>query len=89
MKQFPDNITFELEGVAPRVGAWIETCSAFFSASLWIVAPRVGAWIETVQILHTPPSSYVAPRVGAWIGNTEQNKITDEIERRPPRGGGD
>ena|GEM_PF-3853002 len=34
--------------VAPRVGAWIETCFPFFVD--WgglVVAPRVGAWIET------------------------------------------
>ena len=34
-------------GVAPRVGAWIETASR--TKSIWAlkVAPRVGAWIET------------------------------------------
>ena len=36
--------------VAPRVGAWIETKSAFASATSWRVAPRVGAWIETNYI---------------------------------------
>ena len=33
--------------VAPRVGAWIETCKAVPCATETVVAPRVGAWIET------------------------------------------
>ena len=34
--------------VAPRVGAWIETCIA--TAIRECVAPRVGAWIETSAV---------------------------------------
>ncbi len=37
-----------LPGVAPRVGAWIETRSVGFAALNSEVAPRVGAWIETI-----------------------------------------
>ena len=33
--------------VAPRVGAWIETCRYSPLARGINVAPRVGAWIET------------------------------------------
>ena len=33
--------------VAPRVGAWIETCTHVSLARQRRVAPRVGAWIET------------------------------------------
>ena len=33
--------------VAPRVGAWIETCRYYAKEVLYLVAPRVGAWIET------------------------------------------
>jgi len=33
--------------VAPRVGAWIETCHALYIPRQFSVAPRVGAWIET------------------------------------------
>ena len=33
--------------VAPRVGAWIETCRIGHSPKAFPVAPRVGAWIET------------------------------------------
>ncbi len=36
-----------LVGVAPRVGAWIETSEAGRWVGLGGVAPRVGAWIET------------------------------------------
>jgi len=34
-------------GVAPRVGAWIETLMTERAMRKWLVAPRVGAWIET------------------------------------------
>ena len=33
--------------VAPRVGAWIETCMRLDGMTAYLVAPRVGAWIET------------------------------------------
>ena len=35
-------------GVAPRVGAWIETRYPRTNISHRNVAPRVGAWIETI-----------------------------------------
>ncbi len=35
-------------GVAPRVGAWIETAISTGVAGVVAVAPRVGAWIETL-----------------------------------------
>ena len=34
-------------GVAPRVGAWIETETQIMQLNAEAVAPRVGAWIET------------------------------------------
>ena len=34
--------------VAPRAGAWIETCLALALALALAVAPRAGAWIETI-----------------------------------------
>ena len=40
--------------VAPRVGAWIETCKIIALTNRRTVAPRVGAWIETQYI----PKSY-------------------------------
>ena len=40
-------LMFSLFSVAPRVGAWIETCSKFQNFLSLLVAPRVGAWIET------------------------------------------
>ena len=36
-----------VSGVAPRVGAWIETSGSLRVYSGGTVAPRVGAWIET------------------------------------------
>ena len=55
-------------GVAPRVGAWIETisCSPRLANS-GKVAPRVGAWIETQYYRDETLDPEVAPRVGAWI----------------------
>ena len=35
-------------GVAPRVGAWIETVVGNMNEHQVAVAPRVGAWIETI-----------------------------------------
>src|SRR5258708_40292474 len=35
--------------VAPRTGAWIETCCQFLSGRVGRVAPRTGAWIETIR----------------------------------------
>ena len=37
-------------GVAPRVGAWIETFTQPISRRVGRVAPRVGAWIETIRV---------------------------------------
>ena len=54
--------------VAPRVGAWIETCGiqSVYTYIAW-VAPRVGAWIETYISDKERILQRVAPRVGAWI----------------------
>ncbi len=38
-----------LGGVAPRVGAWIETILKKSFLPVLVVAPRVGAWIETIK----------------------------------------
>jgi len=54
-------------GVAPRVGAWIETTWGTGSTALDLVAPRVGAWIETYRNGRNGIPVRVAPRVGAWI----------------------
>jgi len=55
-------------GVAPRVGAWIETWNTpMRSTRTRLVAPRVGAWIETGILILTGSIRRVAPRVGAWI----------------------
>ena len=54
--------------VAPRVGAWIETCLRCTIRPPRPVAPRVGAWIETAKAaIGKADLAMVAPRVGAWI----------------------
>ena len=48
LKQNFQTLAQEMQVVAPRVGAWIETSSVSpFYVDL-TVAPRVGAWIETI-----------------------------------------
>ena len=54
-------------GVAPHVGAWIET-ESFCGTKNWDeVAPHVGAWIETNNLYAEYKWCPVAPHVGAWI----------------------
>ena len=54
-------------GVAPYVGAWIETFCRMAPYLHCRVAPYVGAWIETHRLRDCPESAKVAPYVGAWI----------------------
>ena len=61
-------IDFELRNwVAPRAGAWVETCAFLIQDLTFVVAPRAGAWVETI----VPDSHFctvlVAPRAGAWV----------------------
>ena len=58
-------------GVAPRVGAWIETEYSVPVVITIEVAPRVGAWIETDLEKELTIGNNVAPRVGAWIETAE------------------
>ena len=46
----------ELCGVAPHVGAWIETPMFDVTWYFTDVAPHVGAWIETADTKYTYPS---------------------------------
>ena len=47
MKLKPYKANFEANGVAPYVGAWIETVLICKLSGHSSVAPYVGAWIET------------------------------------------
>ena len=47
LKLYMAGYSFGQQGVAPRVGAWIETVLGFNYHEQYLVAPRVGAWIET------------------------------------------
>ena len=55
------------KGVAPLVGAWIETDIDMMLLNPESVAPLVGAWIETIKIIQDGTLLKVAPLVGAWI----------------------
>ena len=57
-----------LVGVAPYVGAWIETLAILKTGCGANVAPYVGAWIETRDAQPKfENAELVAPYVGAWI----------------------
>ena len=47
LKRYPTSSVVGKVGVAPRVGAWIETLGETREQEFRGVAPRVGAWIET------------------------------------------
>ena len=67
MKYSVTQCSFQDEGVAPLVGAWIEIRQGLNNLSDNIVAPLVGAWIE-IQMINCQKENYhVAPLVGAWI----------------------
>ena len=75
-------------GVAPRGGAWIETCRSSRQAGKSCVAPRAGAWIETpitVFCHHRPPSRPVRARGLKPLGYT---RLFCRCESRPVRARG-
>ena len=53
--------------VAPRRGAWVETCVLGFIGLDPLVAPRRGAWVETPFVVTHSVGDLVAPRRGAWV----------------------
>ena len=63
--------------VAPRVGAWIETCLAWRELLACAVAPRVGAWIETQRSdagkLETCQSHPV------WVRGLKPNPLAERV----------
>ena len=67
LKPIREDEFIETEGVAPYVGAWIETRLLMHSFAPHAVAPYVGAWIETTRRLSLVRPLAVAPYVGAWI----------------------
>ena len=67
LKQFEQTKCFKIIGVAPYVGAWIETCFCEIGHRQLVVAPYVGAWIETYHTRRPGNDDRVAPYVGAWI----------------------
>ena len=76
-----------VNGVAPRVGAWIETTDAKLPCVCHLgVAPRVGAWIETRPGKGPEALIAVAPRVGAWIETLGQISGKIQHASRTPCG---
>jgi len=51
LKRFNSTNASSRIGVAPCVGAWIETSDAYEKNQIEFVAPCVGAWIETSCVL--------------------------------------
>jgi len=74
--------------VAPRAGAWIETCPAGTIAKRSKVAPRAGAWIETFCLLNVCRRVMVAPRAGAWIETSPIQERPYAASSRPVRARG-
>ena len=69
LKQHKSSRIFASGGVAPRVGAWIETSFKVYPSVLNNVAPRVGAWIETFQKLR---NQYHAQSHPVWVRGLKQ-----------------
>ncbi len=70
--------------VAPRAGAWIETCHDTFTFPFTAVAPRAGAWIETHATCIPHDHFSVAPRAGAWIETligSRNKKVANPLNR--------
>ena len=67
LKRFRVLQVFKQQRVAPRVGAWIETCSSSLNDDGYESHP---VWVRGLKLtLHYAnwKKDYVAPRVGAWI----------------------
>ena len=71
-------------GVAPRVGAWIETSGIYQNLNDVQVAPRVGAWIETKKKQQEEELELVAPRVGAWIETCQNIQKRKKLKTSHP-----
>ena len=69
--------------VAPRAGAWIETCNAMRHTARVGVAPRAGAWIETACCVNSQLRYRVAPRAGAWIETRSIDCVLCHARRAP------
>ena len=70
-------------GVAPYVGAWIETYQPLAIVKYITVAPYVGAWIETTVLLSPTSVPLVAPYVGAWIETRLEGAGNYEYKSHP------
>ena len=78
-----------VSGIAPRVGARIETFDILVSIFDYVIAPRVGARIETDHVRQPAPIWVIAPRVGARIETPKAWYTRLIVRNRPPRGGAD
>ena len=72
-------ILYVYGGVAPRVGAWIETCEVIFDIEAKLpVAPRVGAWIETSNMDFTTSPCMTSHPV--WVRGLKQEEMAKCVD---------
>ena len=69
--------------VAPRVGAWIETCFEGVLVPPYSVAPRVGAWIETLVVISWPRAFVSHPVWVRGLKQTLENSKRVEMTSHP------
>ncbi len=72
--------------VAPRAGAWIETCRYLKSARRVRVAPRAGAWIETSHQAQLPRICPSRPARARGLKHLDVEQHYGRPGRRAPRG---
>ena len=76
--------------VAPRAGAWIETCSCTAETLVNQLSPPArGRGLKQGSASEEPIDTCVAPRAGAWIETAYHRQLSSGAHGRPPRGGVD
>ena len=70
-------------GVAPCMGAWIETNVIALFSGTGCVAPCMGAWIETSSLSLEISHLEVAPCMGAWIETRSMIAICMQAQSHP------
>ena len=63
---------YDLDRVAPRTGAWIETGEINILEVKGLSPPARGRGLKQVEVEIENTRHYVAPRTGAWIETTNE-----------------
>ena len=71
-------------GVAPRVGAWIETRNLSYSFTTIMSHPVWVRGLKLAKILLELLGGIVAPRVGAWIETCLSRSRTSTLSKSHP-----